>query len=99
LPTIKLPMMKKTEPIKPYVTKPSLHLTMKSDNIKKLLPLWPHQSLITKTYYNKPKLTYNKLNTIMKKLLPPSKPELPKELLNTKLGLMKITKTPSKLPL
>jgi len=40
---INLPMTKKTEPTKPYVTKPLPPLTTKSDNTKTLLPLW-HQA-------------------------------------------------------
>jgi len=92
-------MMKKTELIKLYVMKPSLPLTLKSDNTKILLPPLPQALLITKTSYNKPKLIYNKLNTIMKKPLLPSKPEPLKELLNMLHGQKKIIKTQSKLPL
>jgi hypothetical protein len=90
--------MKKTEPIKPYVMRPSVPLTLKLENTEMLLLLWLKASPITKISFNKPKSIYNKLNTIMKKLLPLSKPEPLKEKLNTKHGLMKTTKTLSKSP-
>jgi hypothetical protein len=99
LPTIKLPVTKKTELIKPYVMRPLLLLTLKLENTETPLPPLPQALPITKIFYNKLKLIYNKLNTIMKKPLPLLKPEPPKEKLNIKLGLTKITKTQSKLPL
>jgi hypothetical protein len=109
LPTNKLPLTKKTEPTKPYVMRPLPVIKIlfniiqssmpKLENTETLLLLLPQALLITKIFYNKLKLIYNKLNTIMKKPLPLLKPEPHKEKLNIKLGLTKITKTQSKLPL
>jgi hypothetical protein len=94
--TTKPLLMKKTELIKPYVMKLSLLWLTKLETTKTPLPPWNQASPITKTSYNKPKSIYNKLNTIMKRLLPLLPPELLKEKLNTPPGLMKITKLQSK---
>lgn len=92
-------MTKKTEPTKPFVTKPSPLWSTKSETTKKPSPPSNPPSPITKTSYNKPKSTWPKPNTTTKKPSKPSKPVPLKEKENIKLGPMKITNHPSKSPL
>jgi len=64
-------MMKKIEPTKPYVMRLLELLMPKLENIETLLPPLPQALLITKIFFNKLKLIYNKLKAIMKKPLLP----------------------------
>ena len=91
--------MRKTEPIKPFVTKSSEPSPVKLETTKKLSPPWNPPSLITKASYNKLKSIWPKPNTTTTKPLKPSKPELPKEKPNTPPGLMKTINLQLKSPL
>jgi len=91
--------MKKTELIKPFVTKPSPLWLTKSETTKMPSPPWNPAFPIMKISYNKLKSTWLKLNTTTTKLLNLLKPEPPKEKVNIKLGLMKTTNHQSKSPL